>query len=448
MLDSSPSKLALRRPAVDVKRLDDGGLILRSPYAMASRGFGPVEWLRQGAGAAPERGLVATRTAGGDWRRLVYGAALEKIEAVARVFAERHTDETVPVALLCEDGVENAVLRIGLMERGLAVLPIASDWALLGENLGYFVSLVEQVRPGFAYAPDEELFAQAVKFIGAQDRAQVGAQVGTESGEGGTEGGAESGEAPARILGLVREEGSARAVAFGQSQIAAAQGALAQLWPFLAEKPPLIVNALPWHSGEGCCFGLDLALATGGTLYLAEGGRAGRLEMLGEIAPTIYVDDAEGLEALIAPIEDDAGLRRVLLKDLDLMVCAGAPPGREFRERLDAACLAEFGRPVNLACFWGTGESLGGGLSIHGVAEDEENIGLPLPAGLVRLAPLGDQLEIRLKGPAQASGYYLGGALHDLETDEEGYRPTGWAGRLADPIRPFKGVLLERRISP
>ncbi len=434
MFDSSPHKLALKRPAVDVKRLEDGGLILRSPYPMGSDG-GPVEWLRDKAGTAPLDLLVAERTARGDWRKLTYGAALEKVEAVARVFAERQTNAALPVALLCEDGVENTVLHLGLMARGIPLLPIAAEWALRGENLGHFVSLIEQVKPAFACAPDEYLFAEAVKFIATQGGAAQPVQETPAR------------EVPVRILGLLGEDGPPRAVAFGRSQIAAAQGALAELWPFLGEKPPLIVNALPWHTGGGCCFGLDLALSTGGSLYLADGRRDGLLEMLREIPPTLYVDNAEGLEALVGPIEQDAALRRVLLKDLDMMVCVGRPLGGDFKERLDAAALAEFGRPVSIACCWGVGETLGGGLSIHGSWDEAGNIGLPLPASLVKLASSGDQLEIRLKGPTLAPGYVRGGVLQDLEVDQDGYFPTGWAGRLADPVRPFKGIVLEGPIS-
>ncbi len=220
-------------------------------------------------------------------------------------------------------------------------------------------------------------------------------------------------------------------------------GGLGQLWPFLAAKPPLIVNALNWHTGGGCCFGLDLALVTGGTLYVAEGGLGGLMEMLSEIPPSIYVDSALGLEAMVEPLETDEGLRRVMLKNLDLMVCVGPPLKPQLKQRLDEACLSEFGRRVNLASFWGPGESLGGGFWLSEDQEEEGNIGLPLPASQVKLMAAGERLEICLKGPNLAPACLRDGIFQNLELDEDGFLPTGFAGRLADPLRPFKGMVLD-----
>src|SRR5262249_11278762 len=75
-------------------------------------------------------------------------------------------------------------------------------------------------------------------------------------------------------------------------------------------------------------------------------------------------------------------------------------------------------------------------------------IGLPPPGCALRLAPREDKLEMRVKGPNVTPGAWRrGGVLEPAVLDDEGFLPTGDAGRLEDPREPPKGVVFDGRLA-
>jgi feruloyl-CoA synthase len=63
----------------------------------------------------------------------------------------------------------------------------------------------------------------------------------------------------------------------------------------------------------------------------------------------------------------------------------------------------------------------------------------------VKLAPVGDQLEIRVKGPNVTPGYFKSPGLTAAAFDEEGWLKTGDAVCLADAANPAAGLMFDGR---
>jgi feruloyl-CoA synthase len=82
---------------------------------------------------------------------------------------------------------------------------------------------------------------------------------------------------------------------------------------------------------------------------------------------------------------------------------------------------------------------------VHYAIDRPGNIGVPGPGMEVKLAPVGDKLEIRVKGPNVTPGYYKAPDLTASAFDEEGWLRTGDAVRLADPANPAAGLLFDGR---
>jgi feruloyl-CoA synthase len=74
-------------------------------------------------------------------------------------------------------------------------------------------------------------------------------------------------------------------------------------------------------------------------------------------------------------------------------------------------------------------------------------IGVPIPGCMIKLAPVGDRLEIRVKGPNVTPGYFRQPDLTAAEFDEEGFYRSGDAVRLLDPEDPTRGMSFDGRIA-
>jgi feruloyl-CoA synthase len=78
---------------------------------------------------------------------------------------------------------------------------------------------------------------------------------------------------------------------------------------------------------------------------------------------------------------------------------------------------------------------------------DATNMGLPPPGVEMKLAPVGERYEARLKGPHITPGYWRQPELTAAAFDEEGYYRLGDAFVLADEANPDAGLLFRGRIS-
>ena len=73
-------------------------------------------------------------------------------------------------------------------------------------------------------------------------------------------------------------------------------------------------------------------------------------------------------------------------------------------------------------------------------------IGLPAAGTLVKLAPVEEKLEIRVRGPSVTPGYWRQPELTAQAFDAEGFYRLGDAVRLIDPQDPTKGLEFDGRI--
>jgi feruloyl-CoA synthase len=106
--------------------------------------------------------------------------------------------------------------------------------------------------------------------------------------------------------------------------LCANQQMLAQAWPLVEERPPVIVDWLPWNHTFGGNHNFNLVLRNGGTLYI-DGGKPvpilveNTVKNLKEVASTMYFNVPRGFDLLVPYLERDAELRRNFFKDLDVL---------------------------------------------------------------------------------------------------------------------------------
>ena len=234
--------------------------------------------------------------------------------------------------------------------------------------------------------------------------------------------------------------------------LCANQQMLAQGWPFVEERPPVIVDWLPWNHTFGANHNFNMVLRNGGTLYVDAGKPApGLIETtarnLKEIAPTMYFNVPRGFDLLLPFLESDADLRRNFFSRLDVAFYAGAALPQNLWERLARLAAAENASGLAMLSAWGSTETAPLATQVHFAIDRAGVIGLPVAGCEVKLVPSGGKLEARVRGPNVTPGYYRRDDFTREAFDEEGFYKIGDALRLADPADPAKGLVFDGRVA-
>jgi feruloyl-CoA synthase len=237
-----------------------------------------------------------------------------------------------------------------------------------------------------------------------------------------------------------------------QRMLCSNQQGIHQLWPFAAEKPPVLIDWLPWNHTFGGSFCLNFVLRNGGKMYIDDGKPtphllAKTIANLREISPTIYFNVPRGFDMLLPHLEKDEALRNTFFRDLDALFYAAAALPPALWGRLEDVAIKARGVRVPMIAAWGSTETAPGATIVHFPIERAGHIGLPLPGCEIKLVPDSGRLEIRARGPNITPGYWKRPDLTRNAFDDDGFFKTGDAGRLAEPDKPAMGLEFDGRLS-
>jgi feruloyl-CoA synthase len=124
----------------------------------------------------------------------------------------------------------------------------------------------------------------------------------------------------------------------------------------------------------------------------------------------------------------------------------GATLSDDLYDRLQALAIAETGMRIPLTTMYGATETQGITV-VHWEVERVGLIGLPVPGITLKLAPNGDKLEVRVKGPTVTTGYWRDEAKTREAFDEEGFYKLGDAARFVDENDPAQGLVFDGRVT-
>ncbi|HKX10210.1 MAG TPA: feruloyl-CoA synthase [Stellaceae bacterium] len=440
-------------------------MILRSAVALPPLPRSTGVWLKRWAMDAPERVFLAERDGAGGWRRVTYRETYMAALSIGEALLDRGLGPNQPVMILSENSIDHALLMMGALEAGVPVVPVSTAYSLVSKDFGKLKTIAALVAPGLIYAGNGARYAAALDAI--RGDAEVVVSADPPKGMRVTEfawlldhepgsdlEAARQGVGPdtvAKILFTSGSTGDPKGVINTQRMLVSNQESLALIWPFLATRPPVLVDWPPWNHTFGGNHDFNLVLRNGGTLVIDEGKPVpGLIERtvanLREVSPTIYLNVPRGYAMLLDHLERDADLARNFFRELDIVFYAAAALPQSLWERIERLMDKTLGARVPLIASWGTTETAPLATSVHYRIDRAGNVGVPAPGTEIKLVPSGDRMEVRVRGPNITPGYFKRPDLTRELFDDDGFYCPGDAMRLEDPRDPSRGLIFDGRI--
>ena len=450
------------QPHIESVHRPDGTILVRSTDPLHEYTADLAVPLLRWSTERPDAALAAQWSEPDGWRALTYRDARERAELAAEALLRRGLGPDRPLVVLSGNSLNHLVLTLAGYLAGIPLVPLSVHHSTSASGHERIRDAIRIVDAGGVYAEDAQRYAAALDVA----REQVPVVITGTGGAGswsladllweepaGRLADARAAVTPdsvAKILFTSGSTGRPKAVPNTHRMLCAVQQMMRQAWPFLANTPLTLVDWLPWSHTFGGNHNLNMVLATGGTLYIDDGGPTPELfprslRRLAGRSPNVYFNVPAGFELLATELEGDTEFATGFFARLRLMLSAGAPLREPLRGRILAVAARVADHPVRFTSSWGLTETASAVTTAHLDIDEPAAIGVPVPGVSLKLAPVDGKWEMRVTGPTVLPGY-----LHaDLPEafDDEGYYRTGDAGRLVDADDPGRGLVFDGRIA-
>ncbi|MBB4395755.1 AMP-binding protein [Bradyrhizobium sp. ERR14] len=447
---------------VSIERRPDGALILSSPLEWKPCDWRITDFLPSWASATPDRIFLAQRNAKGGWDEITYGEAWSQVQAVGQSLLDLGAKPADKLAILSGNSIENAVVSFAAMSIGVILASISPNYTLMPGGLARLKDIAEVLRPSFVFVQSGREFSAGrtipelaaatwISVDGAPDTVPfrtLTAKTACDGFAGASH--AVSCDAVAKILFTSGSTGFPKGVLNTHRMMASSL----QMGSQLVSPPaaPVQVEWLPWHHTMGSNVILHGILKNGGTLYIDDGRPLPQLfhktvANLKEVSPTAMFNVPAGYNLLCDAVEKDPNLGASVFKRMDRMSYAGAAISKDTLEKLYRLTLSVTGRRIPVMSGYGTTETAPTISTTHWATDRPGEIGLPAPGLRLKLIPVSDTYEVRVKGPNVTPGYLGRPDLTEMASDEEGFYRIGDTVSFLDPQKPELGLRFTGRIS-
>ncbi len=457
-------KVSLGPSDIRMERGADGAVRLSSTTALGAYPVKITDRLVHFAETAPERVLIGQRDAAGEWCTITYRQMLDRVRRVGQALLSRGLSAARPIAILSSGDLDHAVLGLAAMHVGIPYAPVSPPYSLISTDYGKLKHVLRLVEPGLIFAADGQAFAKAIAAAAPADAEIVvranpikGATLFEDMLRTTPTSAVDQAAAKVaaddvmKIMFTSGSTGMPKGVINTQRMFAANQQMQIEMLPTLRERPPIMVDWMPWHhTFAHSDFGN--VLYNGGSYYIDDGRPVpGQFERtvrnLRDIKPNYYFNVPKAYEFLIPFLRADRALRTSFFERVQMMFYAAAGLPQFIWDALDEVALATVGERILMVTGLGMTETAPFMLCANWPDGFAGLVGVPAPGIDFKLAPMDRKFEARMKGPSMTPGYWRQPELTARLYDEEGYLRTGDAVRLLDASDAGKGILFDGRIA-
>jgi feruloyl-CoA synthase len=460
-------QVRLGSSGASIRRLDDGQLLVQSDESLGPYPKILTDRLVHWAKISPQQTFAAQRQAGGDWRRLSYGATLTAVRSLGQAFLARGLTAEKPIAVLSENDLEHLLIMLAAQHVGIPTAHVSPLYSLASRDFSQLRHVLKLLTPGLVFVgngeryqrpieacvdPGTEVAVTAAPLAGRETTlfAEMAAVTPTSAVETAHQ--SVEPDSVAKILFTSGSTGIPKGVINTHRMICSNQQMIAQVFGFLEDEPPVLLDWLPWNHTFGGNHNTGIALYFGGTLYIDDGKPApGLIEEsvrnLREISPTLYMNVPKGYEDLLPFLRADRQLRESFFRRLKLLFYAGAGMSQPVWDAYRRLALETCGERVIMVTGLGSTETAPMAMQTRWETDTPGVIGIPVPGVEVKLVPQGEKLEARFRGPNVTPGYWRQPELASRFFDEEGFYKMGDAVRFIDPQDVNQGFLFDGRLS-
>jgi feruloyl-CoA synthase len=457
----------MRTSGATLRRLSGGAMLVEPDESLKPYPKVLTDRIAHWAKLTPEKTCIAKRGPDGDWRTLSYAQVMRSIESIGQALLDRGLSVERPVAILSENDLEQFLLTMAGQHVGIPTAPISPAYSLVSKDFGKLRHTFKITTPGLVFASDGVRYAPAIEAVVGEhvevvtttappDRRNAATFADLlETAPAAAVGEAHKKIEPGGVAKFLFTSGSTampKAVINTHRMICSNQQMIAQIFGFLEDDPPVIVDWLPWNHTFGGNHDVGIAVYNGGTFYIDDGKPGpGSMEKtvrnLRETSTTVYFNVPKGYEDLLPFLRADRELRESFFRRLGLMFYAGAglsqPVWDAYRELAFETC----GERIIMATGLGSTETSPMAMQTTWETDRAGTIGIPVPGVELKLVPRDGKLEARVRGPNVTPGYWRQPELTRNVFDEEGFYSFGDAVRFIDANDINKGLLFDGRLT-
>ncbi|HEY6937101.1 MAG TPA: feruloyl-CoA synthase [Terriglobales bacterium] len=460
-------KVRLRTSGATLERLPDGSFLVRPEELLQPYPKVLTDRIAHWAQVAPDRTCIAKRTPSGEWRQITYSEVMRAVRSIGQALLDRGLNAERPVAILSENDLEHCLLMLAAQHVGVLSSSLSPQYSLVSRDFVQLRHALEILNPGMVYVSDASRYQRALESVVNRETevvctvaplasrectpfSRLLATIPTTAVEGAHA--AIQPDDPAKILFTSGSTGLPKGAINTHRMLCSNQQMIAQVFCFLAEEPPVLLDWLPWNHTFGGNHNLGIALYNGGTFYLDEGKPgpgliAETIRNLREISPTVYFNVPKGYEELLPALRSDGQLRHSFFGNLKLLFYAGAGLSQPVWDAYRQLALETCGERILMVTGLGATETSPMAIQTTWDTEHAGVIGIPIPGVEAKLVPQRGKLEARVRGPNVTPGYWRQPELTRQAFDEDGFYRFGDAVRFVDPEDVNQGFLFDGRLS-
>ena len=457
-------KLSFPPQELDVEKREDGTLILRSPIKLEEYEVNVGNKFKKTCEQVPENIWLAERE-NGEWTKLSYKKALKNINSISQYIIDNGLNQKKPIMILSGNSINHGLLNVAGLFCGVPVAPISVAYSLMSSDYAKLKHCFELVDPGLIFVEDGIMFEKALENLPLDNIKVICTKNPVlkynmelfknllcivPNNEIEKTYNAVTPSYIAKYLFTSGSTGMPKGVINTQKMLCVNMQQGHQVRPQEFGEN-IIVDWLPWNHTMGGNLSLNGIFWNGGTMYIDNGKPIPSLFLntiknLKEISPTSYGSVPAGLAMLLEALKSDKDLCKSFFKNLSFISYGGASLPPEIWYGIRDLAKNTTGNDIDLVSGWGATETAPLSTSTYFKLDKPGNIGLPVPGIEIKMIPVGNKMELRVKGPNVTPGYLKRDDLTKKAFDEEGFYIIGDAGRLVDANDPSRGIDFDGRV--